>query len=100
LWFTEGVSSEKEVNATTGQGWVGVEIDALTAATRFTLDLGGILEVRRLRPNQDADLWTLYTPTDHTLSVRGDGKFSYQHSNAKDQWEALCVHSAAKEKRA
>ena len=80
-----------------GQKFEQVEINASTAATRFIFDLGGILEVRRLKVNQDEDLWILYTPAEHTLSVRGDGNFAYTPGNqAKDQWETLRASSPAK----
>ena len=71
-----------------GQKLEKVEVKASTGATRFTFDLGGVLDVHRFEPNSDSDLWTLYTPTDYALSVLGTGAIEYEPgSRSKDKRE-------------
>lgn len=68
-----------------GQKLVKVEVKASTSATRFAFDLGAVLDVRRLEPNRDSDLWTLYTSTNYTLSVLGTGAIKYGPSDHQNE---------------
>jgi len=72
-----------------GQQLKTVEVSAAAGATRFSFDLGGLLEVRRLGPRKKIDMWILYTPDEYALTVRGDGQFSYEATTAPDHWKPI-----------
>ena len=57
-----------------------------TCATRFVFDLGATLDVRRFSRDEPGDLWTLYKPGGHALSVRGDGRYSNGRSY---RWKSI-----------
>jgi hypothetical protein len=75
-----GASSLKRIQRATalleGQKLVSIHVQPKTAATRFTFDLGCVLDCRRFRDNDD-DLWTLYEPRGYMLSVCGNGTSSH-----------------------
>lgn len=59
-----------------GQKLVEVRVRRKTGSTRFTFDLGGVLDVRRSSPTDHGNLWLLYEPDGCVLTVRGDGTCS------------------------
>jgi hypothetical protein len=58
-----------------GQILTGVSINPRTSATEMIFDLGAKLSIRRLSAQDDSDIWSLYQPNGHVLSVRADGKY-------------------------
>ncbi len=74
-----------------GQKIVKVEIDDMTSDTVFHFDLGGLLKTR-MYDNGLHELWMLYGPKGNVLSVRNDGKYSYQPRDTPEEdmhWEAI-----------
>ena len=68
-----------------GQKLVRVNVNELTGATRFEFDLGGIIDVSRLRKYEPAsDLWMLYKPNGYVLSVHGDGTYDHAPGSGID----------------
>ena len=63
-----------------GQQLVSVAVAPETGATRFAFDLGCVLHCRRFERDTDAELWMLYKPRGHVLSVHGNGTFSHQRA--------------------
>jgi len=45
----------------------------------FEFDLGGLLVTHRLEPEYEQ--WTLFEPSGHVLTLRGDKRYSYHRSN-------------------
>jgi len=45
----------------------------------FQFDLGGLLVTHRLDP--DYEQWSLFEPTGHVLTLRGDNKYAYTRSD-------------------
>jgi hypothetical protein len=72
-----------------GQRLFQVAINPRTAATTFTFDLGGLLHVRRFGMGTPGELWTLYTPMNTVLTVRGDGHFWSGPQEEPEHWEPL-----------
>jgi hypothetical protein len=72
-----------------GQRLLQVMINPRTAATTFTFDLDGLLNVRRFGASTPGELWTLYTPMNSILTVRGDGHFWSGPQGEPEQWEPL-----------
>jgi len=73
-----------------GQQLTGLEIDQHSAFTRFVFDLGAVLEVRRLDRGGQDDLWELLTPEDRTLTVRGNGTYSFDRRYVqKRSWRPI-----------
>src|SRR5262249_30018245 len=70
-----------------GQRLLQVTINPRTAATSFTFDLGGLLSVRRFGASTPGELWTLYTPMNTILAVRGDGHFWSRAKGERAQGE-------------
>ena len=70
-----------------GQILTNAEINPKTGKTRFEFDLGGVLEVRRWGRKSDDDLWMLYKPNGHVLTIRGDGEYSHQPGNTDSDSE-------------
>jgi hypothetical protein len=59
-----------------GQILTGVSINPRTSATEMKFDLGAKLSIRRISPQDDEDMWSLYQPNSYVLSVRADGKYN------------------------
>jgi hypothetical protein len=73
-----------------GQELTSVVVNPNSAATRLTFDLGGVLDVRRLGRGDDGDLWTLHTPNDRRLSVRGDGCYHFGRGTSRHRtWKPI-----------
>ncbi len=68
-----------------GQKVVSVAVEARTGATRFSFDLGGVLDCRRFNQTSDADLWTLYKPNGYVLATQGTGTFSHQRGSEREK---------------
>jgi len=89
--FVGGYSSsfrkgEKAVHVIEGQKLLRVSANAKTGATRFVFDLGGVLEVQRLRHYEsDHDLWLLYKPNGYVLSVHGNGTYDHGPGSGIDK---------------
>jgi hypothetical protein len=77
-----------------GQRLVDVRIDPRNSRTRFTFDLGGVLDVRKLDESEDSDIWKLYMPRRRVLSVRGDGTFSMHAGNTQGTYLPLRSRSS------
>jgi hypothetical protein len=77
-----GSSSYRQIERATGQlegqKLVSIAVDPEMGATRFTFDLGCVLQCRRFKRDTDAELWTLYKPSGYVLAVHGNGTFSHQ----------------------
>jgi hypothetical protein len=56
-----------------GQKLVSVTLHPETGATRFTFDLGCVLDCRRIGKDSADALWSLYKPNGYVLSVCGNG---------------------------
>jgi hypothetical protein len=69
-----------------GQKFTSVELDQQTGFTRFSFDLGAVLEVRREDAAGEQELWTLHQPNGYALGVRGDGCYSYERLRHPDRW--------------
>jgi hypothetical protein len=67
-----------------GQVLNEVHVNPRTGATRFDFDLGGVLEVRRFERKSEDDLWMLYEPNGHVLTLRGDGRYSHGLGSKSD----------------
>ena len=72
-----------------GQRITAVNINPVDAQTRFLFDLGAELTVRSLAGSGSDDLWSLYKPGGHVLSVRGDGTFSHGPGNMPDEYRPI-----------
>ena len=57
-----------------GQILTNVQVNPKTAATEMEFDLGAKLSIRRRSVQHEGDMWSLYQPNSHVLSVRADGK--------------------------
>jgi hypothetical protein len=71
-----------------GQQLLGATITPTTGHTILRFDLGAHLTLRRQQKAAE-ELWTLYTPTAHVLTVRGDGQMSYQSDMEPDSWRPI-----------
>ena len=60
-----------------GQRLAGLEIQPATGRTTMTFDLGARLDIRRFQRSTD-DVWTMYVPDSHVLTIRSDGQISHQ----------------------
>lgn len=60
-----------------GQKLIYLNFNPNTSATQLGFDLGAKLHIRRMRIQNDGDVWSLYKPDHYVLSVRGDGKYHY-----------------------
>jgi hypothetical protein len=73
-------SSNRRIDKVTadldGQKLTGIEICERTGLTRFTFDLGDILECRRWDMKELAEVWNLYQPNGRVLVVWNDGSLS------------------------
>jgi hypothetical protein len=67
------------ISSLDGQKLVRFSMAGSGRRCRFDFDLGGALMTSRSEPGHDH--WYLYDPTHHVLTLRGDGKYSYQSSN-------------------
>jgi hypothetical protein len=66
-----------------GQKLISVRVEPATGATRFSFDLGGVLNCRRFEKNSNLELWILYKPSGYCLSIHGNGTFSHQRGSTK-----------------
>jgi hypothetical protein len=60
-----------------GQRLIDIRIAPATGATRFTFDLGSVLEVNRLNSRYKKELWLLYERDKCMRSLCGDGTFRW-----------------------
>jgi hypothetical protein len=76
ILLATGASSLRRIQRATamleGQKLVSVHVEPNTAATRFTFDLGSVLDCRRFKPDNN-DLWILSEARGSLLSVCGNG---------------------------
>jgi hypothetical protein len=63
-----------------GQELASIIVQPETGATHFAFDLGCALRCRRFERDTDEELWMLYKPSGHVLSVHGNGTFSHQRA--------------------
>jgi hypothetical protein len=81
MLLATGASSVRRIERATalldGQKLVSVHVEPETAATRFTFDLGCVLDCRRFKPDNNDELWWLYKPRGCVLSVCGNGTLSH-----------------------
>jgi hypothetical protein len=84
LLLATGSSSLRRIERATaqleGQELESVAVEPETGATRFDFDLGCVLHCRRFERDSDAELWMLYKPGGHVLSVHGDGTFRHERA--------------------
>jgi hypothetical protein len=66
-----------------GQKLISAHVEPATGATRFTFDLGGVLDCRRFEKDSDLELWILYKPSKYCLSIYGNGTFTHQRGSTK-----------------
>jgi hypothetical protein len=59
-----------------GQKLTGFEVAERTGITRFTFDLGGVLECTNHETQELGEMWLLYRPNGTVLTVYNDGTFS------------------------
>lgn len=74
-----------------GQALTGVEVDSRTGFSRFTFDLGAVLEVRRVGASDDYGMWTLASwGLRRVVEIRGDGCFRLQATDATvEEWRPM-----------
>ena len=72
-----------------GQCLRGVSVDPRHGKTELCFDLGAVRRVRRWKPPEDGDLWTLYEPDGRALAVRGDGQYTHENASAPSRYRPL-----------
>lgn len=86
-------SITKGVAELDGQILTGVEVDPLTAASRFSFDLGGVLETKRWKNEKDSfEQWLLYGPDGNVLTLRDDARYSWHQAReapGTETWRRL-----------
>ena len=90
----EDETLERAAAALDGQILTGVVVEPANGASRFTFDLGGVLETTRWADEEvgDGEQWLLFTPSEEVLSIRADGHYSWHPgSTPPDQeiWRPL-----------
>jgi hypothetical protein len=70
---------ERAARALNGQALVAVDVDPSGRASRFTFDLGGVLETRAWANGADGpyEQWMLAEPSGYWLSIRDDSRYSF-----------------------
>jgi hypothetical protein len=80
---------EAGARALDGQRLVDVSLARRGAATRFTFDLGAVLETRPY--DRTSEQWMLFMPTPKVLILRADRRYSLQRGDAppgRKKWRA------------
>ncbi len=83
---------EKALARIDGQKISRITINPKNGDTVFDFDLGGRIETFAYKEDELNEQWMLYEPSEYVLSIREDGKYSYQLGDTppdKQEWHNI-----------
>jgi hypothetical protein len=83
---------DKALAVIEGQKITNIIINPENGNTVFEFDLGGRLETYAYNGDELYEQWLVYEPSGNVLSIREDGRYSYQSGDTppdKQEWHAI-----------